>query len=85
MIPETLRAFTHKETIDEVAEAVFKAHVKNVQNRSVLNILTTERDTIKKSLTNIMKAIEEGIFTETTKSRMEELEERITNQKRANR
>ncbi len=77
VISETLRAFSHKGIMDEVAEAVLGAHAKKIQDQSIMSILTAERDTIKKSLSNIMKAIEQGIFTETTKSRMEELEEQL--------
>ena len=77
IISETFRAFSPKESIEEVAELLFNFHVKKLQDQSILNILTAERDNIKKSLSNIMKAIEQGIFNETTKSRMEELEEQL--------
>ncbi len=77
VISETLRAISHQGIIDEVAEAVLGAHAKRIQDQSIMSILTAERDAIKKSLSNIMKAIEQGIFTETTKSRMEELEEQL--------
>lgn len=77
VISEAIRAFSRKDIINEVAEAIINAHAKKVQDQSILNVLTTERNTIKKSLSNILKAIEQGIFTETTKARMEELENQL--------
>ena len=77
VISEAIRAFSRKDIINEVAEAIINAHAKKVQDQSILNVLTTEHNTIKKSLSNILKAIEQGIFTETTKARMEELENQL--------
>ena len=50
---------------------------KRLHDKSLKKVLIEERDQIQKSLDNIMKAIEAGILTSTTKSRMEELEEQI--------
>lgn len=45
-------------------------------DQSVLQLLERGREEVTRSLANIMKAIERGIFNETTKTRMDELEQR---------
>ncbi len=45
-------------------------------DQSVLQLLERDREEVTRSLANIMKAIERGIFNETTKTRMDELEQR---------
>ncbi len=77
VISVTLDAFSRKEILDEIADSVLQIHNKQVQEKSHLNILIAERDSIKKSLSNIMKAIEQGILNGTTKARMDELEEQL--------
>ena len=47
VISEAIRAFSRKDIINEVAEAIINAHAKKVQDQSILNVLTTERNTIK--------------------------------------
>ncbi len=77
IIDVTLNAFSRKDILDELADSVLQIHDKQVQEKSLLNILIAERDSIKKSLSNIMKAIEQGILNGTTKARMDELEEQL--------
>ena len=47
-----------------------------MSDQSVLQLLARDREEVTRSLANIMKAIERGIFNETTKARMDELEQR---------
>jgi len=54
-----------------------KAHEDRAFDESVKKILITERNGIKKSIANLLKAIEEGVLTATTKNRMQELEEEL--------
>ena len=69
--------FIKPENISAIAEEVIKTHNKRLHDHSLLTILTSERDSIKKSLSNIMKAIEQGIMNSTTKNRMDELEQQL--------
>lgn len=78
IIDITMRVFGTRENICAIADAVLKSHEKRMYDRSLLTILQNEREEIKKSLANIMKAIEQGIITATTKSRMDELEQQLT-------
>ena len=54
------------------------ANKVRLHNKSLKKVLLEEREQIQKSLDNLMKAIEAGILTATTKKRMEELEEQIS-------
>lgn len=78
IIDITMCVFGTRENIYAIADAVLKSHEKRMYDRSLLTILQNEREEIKKSLANIMKAIEQGIITATTKSRMDELEQQLT-------
>ena len=61
------------ETIDWIADMAVE-YSKNAVEASDLNILYSQLSDVERSLANIMKAIEAGIITETTKDRMKELE-----------
>lgn len=78
IINAIMRVFRKPENISAIADQIIKIHEKRLHDRSLLNILTNERDAIKKSLANIMKAIEQGILTSTTKNRMDELEQQLS-------
>ena len=49
--------------------------VVKLRSESLLSTYEKELEDVKKSLRNIMRAIEQGIFTDTTKDRLDELEE----------
>ena len=73
----TLHLFDNPEIVEKIADGVMEVNKKRLHDKSIKKVLIEERDQIQKSLDNIMKAIEAGILTSTTKSRMEELEEQI--------
>ena len=50
---------------------------KRMVDMSLLHILQAEQADTKKTIDNIMKAIEQGIITPTTKRRMEQLENKL--------
>ena len=53
-------------------------HEKRMHDKSLLNILYAERDDAQRIIDNIMNAIEQGILTPTTKNRMEQAEEKLS-------
>ncbi len=69
--------FGKTETVEWLADRIMEVHLKRMHDKSLLNILHADRDRIKRSLDNVMKAIEEGIFTATTKQRMQDLENEL--------
>lgn len=69
-----LKVFATPDNIALFADRVYNVHQKRVRADNSINILKQQLATVQKSLTNILNAIEQGIITETTKSRLEELE-----------
>ena len=74
----TLKVFGNPQNVERIANAVMDANKVRLHNKSLKKVLMEEREQIQKSLDNLMKAIEAGILTATTKNRMEELEEQIS-------
>lgn len=65
------------ENIDYLASEILKVNKNRLCKQSVLNTLIRERDDLQKSLSNIIKAIEQGLINDTMKKRMNELEEQL--------
>ena len=65
------------ENIHHLASEIIKANKNHLSQQSVLNTLIHERDDSQKALSNIIKAIEQGLINDTMKKRMNELEEQI--------
>ena len=63
--------------IDYLASEIIKANRNHLSQQSVLNTLIRERDDLQKALSNIIKAIEQGLINDSMKKRMNELEEQI--------
>lgn len=66
-----------KETVSFIAEQIILRHKEKSESEGTIKILTEQKSAAAKSLSNIVKAIEAGIINETTKTRMNELEETI--------
>lgn len=60
--------------INYIADAVWAYYLKDQKDDDLKNSLETKLAEIQKSTDNILKAIEAGIFNDTTKKRMDELE-----------
>ena len=60
-----------------IAEEVIAVHQKRAREQAVLTLLRDERSKAQKALDNLMKALEAGIFTATTRDRITELELQI--------
>jgi DNA invertase Pin-like site-specific DNA recombinase len=63
------------ESIKNIAREAVRLQ-KEAKKNSILTSLNRELASVNRSIGNIMKAIERGIFTDTTKDRLEELEDR---------
>jgi DNA invertase Pin-like site-specific DNA recombinase len=77
IIDATVGLLNTPENISKISEEIVKLHEQISREQSLLHLLTDERAQLQKTLDNVMKAIEEGIITPTTKSRMTELENSI--------
>ena len=69
--------FRSSEQIDRIASSVFEILRKQMRDKSILNLLKDDRTQKQKALANLLKAVEEGLATSTTKNRMLELEDAI--------
>ena len=75
VIQTTMSFLNSPEQLHLIADAIIQVHEKQLKDQSALKYLEKERDTTQNALNNMMKAIEQGILTPTTKSRVNELEE----------
>ena len=74
VIDKTISFLSAPEIVSKISEEIIVLHNQMIKEHSILQLLKDERAKMQKSLNNIMQAIEEGIFTPTTKARMNELE-----------
>ena len=66
--------FTNKVNLNIIADEIMRTVSKSQQEQSVLKLLQAQKQEAEKSLKNVMKAIEQGVITATTKNRVTELE-----------
>lgn len=74
VVDSTLAAFSSSEIIEDIAEKILAANAKREADTTILNLLTSQLEDIKRGIDNMMKAIEQGIITSSTKERLEMLE-----------
>ncbi len=75
IIVDTIRQTLTPELISSLSEQILELHKNKSDDATVLNLLIKDYKNIQKSINNIMKAVEKGISTNTTKIRLEELEQ----------
>jgi len=73
----TYKMLSSEKTVDAIAQAVYALHQKNAAENSTLKALESNRAAALKASTNLISAMEQGIITEQTKTRMKELEASI--------
>ncbi len=69
--------FTNKVNLNIIADEIMRTVNKSQQEQSVLKLLQAQKQEAERSLKNVMKAIEQGVITATTKNRVTELENEI--------
>lgn len=77
VINATVEMLKSEENIRYIATSLFNLYKKESENNSALKILVKQREEALKSSNNMIKAIERGIITEQTKTRLKELETTI--------
>ena len=77
IINKTVSLFSDKETRRIIASEVFMRHQAEVEDNSNQKLLDKKRKEIIKASQNIVSAIEQGIITEFTKTRLVELESQL--------
>ncbi len=69
-----LDQFTIPESLEEVSSVIYELNKKNNKANSSLTVLKSDLKRVNNSISNIIIAIEKGIITATTKTRLEQLE-----------
>lgn len=66
--------FNIPENLEKVSTVIYEEYLKRTKDNNSLSNLKSDLQRVNSAIVNIMPAIEIGILTETTKSRLEELE-----------
>ena len=69
------KTFTYNKNLETLVNKILEVNQKRNKEKSTLNILQSNLANVNKSISNMVNAIEQGIITETTKSRLTELEQ----------
>ena len=77
VISTTTELLNNDQNIDYIAQKVFELHKNKANNNPALKTLLKKCDELLKASKNILNAIEQGIITDLTKSRLTELENEI--------
>lgn len=76
VLRETEIMLSNDELLEYIAESTYQYYIKENEDTSYIESLKANLHEVENALGNILKAIEAGIFNDTTKSRMDELEAR---------
>lgn len=75
LVIDTLIETMSDEMIEYIACQILNLHEQKINDNSILNALLKEYSLIEKQINNLLDAITNGIYTESTKERLEKLEE----------
>ena len=74
VINVTVEMFQQENNLELIANEIMKIYESKKKEQSVLNLLTSELQETQRSIENLLTAIQQGIITSSTKTRLEELE-----------
>ena len=74
VIDVTVEMFQQDNNLELIAYEIMKIYESKQKEQSVLNLLTSELQETQRSIENLLTAIQQGIITSSTKTRLEELE-----------
>ena len=78
VINATTKMLSSVNNIKKIAQSIYNVHKNETADNTALKLIEKKRAEVVKAQNNIVKAIEQGIITETTKSRLTELENLIS-------
>ena len=73
IVDVTKKAF-NKENLNYIADELIKESRIETEDKSILTALEKEQNNIEKSINNLITAMEQGIISDSTKTRLDELE-----------
>ena len=71
---KTLQETLTGKNLSVIVDEIYRQHNAKLMGENTVKLLEKELTQINKSISNIMRAIEQGIITDTTKERLQELE-----------
>lgn len=74
VIDVTVEMFQQENNLELIADEIMKIYESKKKEQSVLSLLTSELQETQRSIENLLTAIQQGIITSSTKTRLEELE-----------
>ena len=77
ILDTTDKILNNTENVDIIANALIDKYNRSIKDTSTLSILQQDRESTQKAWENVMRAIESGVFTAGTKSRLEALENKL--------
>lgn len=77
VIDTTFQIFNSADNIALIADKILEAHKKRMADESILNILAKERNETQKAIDNLLDCMAQGIVTNSTKKKIEELESKL--------
>ena len=75
VVRETIRHVLAPDVLSQIITRVLEIYERDLQDDPVLRALKAEQKNVETSLRNLIRAIEDGLYTPTTKKRLEELEQ----------
>lgn len=76
VVETTLEVLTKAVDISVLADRIIAEREKRIESQNILTILESDYAQTEKAINNILVAMENGIFTSSTKERLEMLEEK---------
>ena len=76
VLKTVLQAFATPQNVSQFADDVLTLLQKQNNDHSVLNLLKSDLTKVEKSISNLLDCMEQGISTESTKKRLEDLEQK---------
>lgn len=77
IVNTTVNMLNKNGNIEKIAEGLYALHQKEANDNTVLKSLKKQRNAAVKASNNLIRAVEQGIITEQTKTRLKELETQI--------
>lgn len=74
IVRETVRHVLEPRVLSDLISRAMEIYDRDLQDDPILRTLQAEQKTVETSLRNLLRAIEDGLYTPTTKKRLEELE-----------
>ena len=77
VIDTTYKIFDNPDNLNRLVNEIYDIHQAKVGSVTISNILERDRDTVKSAINNLIRCMEQGIVSDSTKTRLAELEEKL--------